>query len=140
MVIFVTSVIDAFRSTQTAVKETLTTCAGQSERETDTIMDKFCVAMDNYFTLPHNEEGMATSRYLIDEHGTLVSQWMNNGLVLLVSMIHHVGKHVLVNRRRPRITVKNKNHLMKVQGNNFRKDIFIPQLVHHYNQWMRGVD
>eukprot|EP00957_Ditylum_brightwellii_P021033 1585100-Ditylum_brightwellii.AAC.1 len=53
MVIFVTSVIDSFQSTQTARKETLTTHAGQSERETDTEMEKFCVAMDNYFTLPH---------------------------------------------------------------------------------------
>eukprot|EP00957_Ditylum_brightwellii_P096204 7328626-Ditylum_brightwellii.AAC.1 len=34
-------------------------------------------------------------RYLIVEHGTLVAQWMDNGLVLLVSTIHHVGKHVL---------------------------------------------
>eukprot|EP00957_Ditylum_brightwellii_P035533 2693917-Ditylum_brightwellii.AAC.1 len=53
MVIFVTSVIDAFQSTQTARKKTLTTCAGQSERETDTNMEKFCVATDNYFTLYH---------------------------------------------------------------------------------------
>eukprot|EP00957_Ditylum_brightwellii_P193987 14774053-Ditylum_brightwellii.AAC.1 len=53
MVIFVTSVIDAFRSTQTARKETLTTRAGQSEKDTDTDMEKFLVAMDNYFTLHH---------------------------------------------------------------------------------------
>eukprot|EP00957_Ditylum_brightwellii_P045962 3486569-Ditylum_brightwellii.AAC.1 len=26
---------------------------GQSERETDTDIEKFCVAVDNYFTLPH---------------------------------------------------------------------------------------
>eukprot|EP00957_Ditylum_brightwellii_P022144 1670440-Ditylum_brightwellii.AAC.1 len=75
-------------------------------------------------------------RSLIDEHGTLVAQWVHNGLVLLVSTIHHVGKYVLVNRRRPRITAKNKTHVMKVRGNNFRMDIFIPLLVHHYNQWM----
>eukprot|EP00957_Ditylum_brightwellii_P059697 4532524-Ditylum_brightwellii.AAC.1 len=29
---------------------------------------------------------------------------------------------------------------MKVWGNNPRKDIYIPLLVHHYNQWMGGVD
>eukprot|EP00957_Ditylum_brightwellii_P042560 3222758-Ditylum_brightwellii.AAC.1 len=64
--------------------------------------------------------------YLISEHGTWVAQWMDNGLVLLVSTIHQVGKHVLLNRRRPQITVKNKNHGMKVWGNNPMKDIYIP--------------
>eukprot|EP00957_Ditylum_brightwellii_P181492 13824822-Ditylum_brightwellii.AAC.1 len=38
---------------KTARKEKLTMCAGQSERETGTEMEKFCVVMDNYFTLPH---------------------------------------------------------------------------------------
>eukprot|EP00957_Ditylum_brightwellii_P144596 11014569-Ditylum_brightwellii.AAC.1 len=53
MVIFVTSVIDTFQCTQTARKETLKTHVGQSERDTDTDMEKFYVTMDNNFTLPH---------------------------------------------------------------------------------------
>eukprot|EP00957_Ditylum_brightwellii_P044868 3403202-Ditylum_brightwellii.AAC.1 len=59
-------------------------CAGQSERKTDRDMEKFCKATENYFTLPQK-----WNRYLIDEHGTLAAQWMDNGLVLLVSTIHH---------------------------------------------------
>eukprot|EP00957_Ditylum_brightwellii_P145621 11087665-Ditylum_brightwellii.AAC.1 len=172
MVIFVTSIIDTIQSTQTARKKTLTIHVGQSKRETDTDMEKFYVAMDNYFILPHvikhlrkNGIGVVGTtrmrkglpppglrntqarnfdfnefRYLIDEHGILVAQWMDNGLVLLVSTIHHVGKHVLVNRERPRITARNENHMMKVWGNNFRMDIFIPLLVYHYNKWMGCVD
>eukprot|EP00957_Ditylum_brightwellii_P004197 319617-Ditylum_brightwellii.AAC.1 len=42
-------------------------------------------------------------------------------------------------RRRPSLTVKNKDHdIMKVWGNNPRKGI--PLLVCHYNQWMGGID
>eukprot|EP00957_Ditylum_brightwellii_P080989 6160492-Ditylum_brightwellii.AAC.1 len=38
---------------KTTWKEKLATHAGQSEKETDIEMEKFCVAMDNYFALPH---------------------------------------------------------------------------------------
>eukprot|EP00957_Ditylum_brightwellii_P170747 12996419-Ditylum_brightwellii.AAC.1 len=86
--------------------------AGKSEREADTDMEKFCVAMGNYFTLPHvikhlrnNGIGAVETarkrkgwpppgicntqakqcdfndfRYLINEHGALVAQWIDNGL------------------------------------------------------------
>eukprot|EP00957_Ditylum_brightwellii_P141261 10762621-Ditylum_brightwellii.AAC.1 len=79
-------------------------------------------------------------RYLVDDYGTLVVRWMDNGLVLVVSTMHPVGKCVLVNRRRPRITVKNKAHVKQVWGNQYRTDIYIPALIRHYNQWMGGVD
>eukprot|EP00957_Ditylum_brightwellii_P051310 3890180-Ditylum_brightwellii.AAC.1 len=71
-------------------------------------------------------------KYLIDEHRSLVAQWMDNALVLLVSTIHHTGKHVLVNRRRPYVTVKNKDHVLQDWGNNFKMEVCIPLLVHHY--------
>eukprot|EP00957_Ditylum_brightwellii_P180985 13788014-Ditylum_brightwellii.AAC.1 len=53
-------------------------------------------------------------RHLIDEHETLVAQWVYNDLVLLVSTINYEGLHVLVNRRRPHVTVRNKEHVAKV--------------------------
>eukprot|EP00957_Ditylum_brightwellii_P076467 5811603-Ditylum_brightwellii.AAC.1 len=65
---------------------------------------------------------------------------MDNGLVLLVSTLHTVGNSVKVDRRKTRITVKNKKHVEKVWGNAHRKDIFIPLLVHHHNQWIGRVD
>eukprot|EP00957_Ditylum_brightwellii_P167034 12716318-Ditylum_brightwellii.AAC.1 len=97
-------------------------------------MDKFCLAMDNYFTLlqlvkylRNNGIGVVGTarmrkwwlptglrKYLIDEHGTLVEQWMDNGLVLLVSTLHKVGNRTLVNRRRPRVTINNRWHVDKV--------------------------
>jgi len=65
---------------------------------------------------------------------------MDNGLVLLVSTLHSVGNSIKANRRKPRITLKNKAHVEKVWGKKHRVEILIPLLVHHYNQWMGGVD
>eukprot|EP00957_Ditylum_brightwellii_P150607 11467337-Ditylum_brightwellii.AAC.1 len=53
-------------------------------------------------------------RYLVDDKGTLVATWMDNGLVLVVSTIHYVGASVKVNRRRPHLTFKNKGHVLQV--------------------------
>eukprot|EP00957_Ditylum_brightwellii_P068461 5197816-Ditylum_brightwellii.AAC.1 len=135
-------------------------------------MDKFCMAMDNYFTLPQvvkrlrdrgigvvgtammgkgwpaqalrktkkNECNFSNFRYLVDDNGTLVASWIDNGLVLVVSTIHHIGVSVKVNRRRSRLIVKNKGHVLQVWGSNHRADIYIPLFIHHYNQWMGGVD
>jgi len=79
-------------------------------------------------------------RYLIDDDGTLIAKWMDNGLVLLVSTLHAVGHSIKVDRRKPRMTLKNKKHVEAVWGNAHRAEILIPLLVHHYNQWMGGVD
>eukprot|EP00957_Ditylum_brightwellii_P023743 1791399-Ditylum_brightwellii.AAC.1 len=67
-------------------------------------------------------------RYLIDDTSTLIGKWMDN------------GNSLKVDRRKPCITVKNKKHVKKVWENTHRKEICIPLLVHHYNQWMGGVD
>ena len=77
---------------------------------------------------------------MIDEYGTLVAKWMDNGLVLCVSTLHQVGKSICMKRKRPRITVKNKNHVSKVWGNSSIANIFIPQMIDDYNHWMGGVD
>eukprot|EP00957_Ditylum_brightwellii_P004779 364348-Ditylum_brightwellii.AAC.1 len=79
-------------------------------------------------------------RYLVDEQGTLVAQCMDNGLVLVVSTLHHMGKQVLVDRRRPRVTVKNQKHVSKVWGTKSKTDIYIPLLIHNDNHWMGDVD
>eukprot|EP00957_Ditylum_brightwellii_P198653 15140694-Ditylum_brightwellii.AAC.2 len=65
---------------------------------------------------------------------------MDNGLVLVVSTIHHVGSSAKVNRRRPHLTLKNKRHVPQVWRSKPRTEIYPPLLIHHYNQWMGGVD
>eukprot|EP00957_Ditylum_brightwellii_P172032 13096964-Ditylum_brightwellii.AAC.1 len=54
---------------------------------------------------------------------------MDNGLVLLVSTLHTVGKSIKVNRRKPCITLKNKGHVEKVWGKVHRVENLIPLLV-----------
>ena len=78
--------------------------------------------------------------HCIDEHGTLLGRWMDNGLVFCVSTLHHVGKTIMRTRKRPRKTVKNMQHVDKVWGDGAKKDIHIPSLIDDYNHWMGGVD
>ena len=86
-----------------------------------------------------NEANFNDFNYMVED-GTLLARWMDNGLVFCVSTLHKVGKTVLRNRRRPRITDKNKNHVREVWGDEGSKPIFIPQLIDDYNHWMGGVD
>jgi len=44
-----------------------------------------------------------------DEFGSLVTRWMDNGLVFMVSTVHRIGKEVKRILKRPRITTLNKN-------------------------------
>eukprot|EP00957_Ditylum_brightwellii_P136580 10415304-Ditylum_brightwellii.AAC.1 len=57
-----------------------------------------------------NEFNFNDFRYLVDDQGTLVAQWMDNGIVLLVSTLHTPGKYILAKRRRPRVTMRNSRH------------------------------
>eukprot|EP00957_Ditylum_brightwellii_P023744 1791400-Ditylum_brightwellii.AAC.1 len=52
MVLFVSSIVDQFREKQRQRKRKLATRASDAERELDVEMEKFCLAMDNYFTVP----------------------------------------------------------------------------------------
>eukprot|EP00957_Ditylum_brightwellii_P073648 5596108-Ditylum_brightwellii.AAC.1 len=52
MILFVTSVIDNFREKQKQRLDKTATRVRENEREADVKMDKFYMAMDNYFTLP----------------------------------------------------------------------------------------
>ena len=179
MIQFVSKVLNRFRQTQqdrikkfkernwTRGKFDETKCTDYTHP-----MKKFCLALDNYFTLPKvilalREQGVGivgTARarrnwppkkigkisqdnasfndffYEVDKHGTLVAKWMDNGLVLCVSTLHRAGHNVNRARKRPRVTVKNKNHVSKIWGTESIKKIWIPKLIDDYNHWMGGVD
>eukprot|EP00957_Ditylum_brightwellii_P143904 10965763-Ditylum_brightwellii.AAC.1 len=55
-------------------------------------------------------------RYLVGENDIMMAKWMYNGLVIVMSTIQWVGECVLVNRRMPCVTVKDKQHFIKVWG------------------------
>ena len=78
--------------------------------------------------------------YDVDEYGTLVGRWMDNNFVLCVSTVHKVGQVIKRERRRPRLTDTNKNHVNKIWGNAGKQAIYIPVLIDDYNQLMGGVD
>ena len=78
--------------------------------------------------------------WTVDEHGTLLGRWMDNGLVFVVSTVHKVGRIVKRLRKKPRKTNKNWKHVDEVWGDNGAVEIFIPLLIDNYNHWMGGVD
>ena len=78
--------------------------------------------------------------WTVDEHGTLLGRWMDNGLVFIVSTVHKVGKIVKRLRKKPRKTGKNKRHVDKIWGDKGAVPIFIPVMIDNYNFWMGGVD
>jgi Transposase IS4 len=71
----------------------------------------------------------------------LVARWYDNKDVLLVSTIHQGDESILKNRRRPRVTQDNRQHVHRVWANNaYVMPINIPTMIDHYNHWMGGVD
>lgn len=181
MILFVMKIIDKFKERQ---QERIRGYARANRRENNEgenayqrddvagVMDKFCLGIDNYFSVPKvikklRDMGVGivgTARfrsgwppeilrkvdqtkcefndfhYMLDEQGTLVARWMDNGLVFCVSTLHKVGETILRKRRRPRVTGKNKNHVKAVWGDDGVKAIHIPTLIDDYNHWMGGVD
>ena len=77
---------------------------------------------------------------MVNEFGTLIARWMDNGLVFCVSTIHKPGQIVKRRRKRPRVTMNNRKHVKEVWGENGTAEIFIPLLIDNYNYWMGGVD
>ena len=179
MISFVTRIINRFRKKQEdRMKNHKETIVTRGVNDFDDLIDKthpmkyFCLALDNYFTLPkaifalreQNIGVIGTARgrrnwppseiacieqksatfndfyYCVDQYGTLVAKWMDNGLVLLVSTLHIPGKNVVRARKRPRVTIKNKNHVSRIWGNESVKKISIPKMIDDYNHWMGGVD
>ena len=78
--------------------------------------------------------------WTVDENGTLLGRWMDNGMVFVTSTIHKVGKIIKRNRKKPRKTPKNAKHVDKVWGDKGSVPIFIPKLIYDYNHWMGEVD
>eukprot|EP00957_Ditylum_brightwellii_P094198 7171954-Ditylum_brightwellii.AAC.1 len=52
MVQFVSSIVDRFRENQERRLSKLSTKTSDAERDANVAMDKFCLAMDNSFTVP----------------------------------------------------------------------------------------
>lgn len=78
--------------------------------------------------------------WTIDEFGTLIARWMDNGMVFVVSTVHQVGKMIKRLRKRPRKTEDNRRHVDKVWGDKGCVHVYIPTLIDDYNHWMGGVD
>ena len=178
MILFLIKVIDELKKKQlTRLKkkkgDRVKTRKNQGDLFEDVKMDKFCLAMDNYFTLPKvisslreaNIGIVGTARFrsrtwppkalrmvtkesvnfndfywMVDEYGTLISRWMDNGLVFCVSTLHKPGKIIKRKRKRPRVTQNNRAHVSKIWGDKGATDIYIPTLIDDYNYWMGGVD
>ena len=78
--------------------------------------------------------------WLVDDYGTLVARWKDNGMVLCCSTIHSIGNTILRLRKKPRPTLTNKSHVKEVWGDKGSTNIKIPTLIDDYNHWMGGVD
>ena len=78
--------------------------------------------------------------WTVDEFGTMCARWMDNGLVFCVSTLHKNGYDIKRNRKRPRVTQNNRNHVKDIWGDKGAAEIKIPTLIDDYNHWMGGVD
>ena len=76
----------------------------------------------------------------VDEHGTLIARWVDNGLVFCVTILHKINNTVKRLRKRPRKTINNRRHVDKIWGDEGTKEIYIPTLIDDYSHWMSGVD
>ena len=133
-------------------------------------MQEICLAVDNYFALPKimlllREKGIGvvgTSRFqknwpskklknidnadfnhlycFVDEHGTLVTCWMDNGFVYCVTTLHRIWGIVKRLRKRPHVTQKNRGHVSKIWGDESRMEMLNPTLIGDCNHWIGGVD
>eukprot|EP00957_Ditylum_brightwellii_P172779 13153505-Ditylum_brightwellii.AAC.2 len=83
-----------------------------------------------------NKMQISTFFWTVDEFGTLVAWWMDNGLVFCVTTLSKLEEIVERLMKCPRTTVKNKLHVAKVWGDKGNTHIFIPTLIDDYNHWM----
>ena len=58
----------------------------------------------------------------------------------VLALFTELKKTIKRERKRPRTTVKNKNHINKIWGDNGKVEVYIPTLIDDYNHWMCGVD
>ena len=83
---------------------------------------------------------LTTFFWTIDDSGTLLARWMDNGMVFCVSTMHKAGKDIKRMRKRPRVTKNNRKHVSDIWGEKGATKIRIPTLIDDYNYWMGGVD
>jgi hypothetical protein len=131
---------------------------------------EYIVGMDNYFTFPKVLAGMrrlnvgciGTARYrsgwpptemrqiedprfntvylMNDEKDFKIARWIDNNVVTMVSTVHTGEESVEKDRRKPRLTRTNRNHILPMWGLNAVIRICIPRMIDDYNHWMLGVD
>eukprot|EP00957_Ditylum_brightwellii_P016877 1273058-Ditylum_brightwellii.AAC.1 len=54
--------------------------------------------------------------WTVDDLATFVAHWMDNSMVFMISTVHRMGGAVKCMRWRPRIIVKNKEHVVNIWG------------------------
>jgi len=107
MMLFVTLIIEKFKKKQEErIKQYNTTLRSRKEQTKDIYnrMNKYCIAMDNYFILPKVIEVDAKFNdlyYCVDKYETLVTRWMDNGLVYCVTTLHRIHETVIDRRLQP---------------------------------------
>jgi len=133
-------------------------------------IDKYVIAMDNYFTWqkvvsgltqlrigcvgtsrpernwpPKEIKSIEDTRYntlytMNDKGGFLTCRWIDNNVVTMVTNVHKGDESVERARKRPRKTNTNRRHLEEVWGQRAVVDVHIPKIIDDYNHWMLGVD
>ena len=146
MIMYVLSVISDLKDVQqNRMKDNRRRTRNNGEFN-EIVIEKYCLAMDNYFTLPKiiaklrdmdvgvvgtarfkrnwpqkeiREVTMEKSNFnnffwSVDEHGTLIARWVDNGLVFCVTTLHKINNTVKKLRNRPRKTINNIRHVDKI--------------------------
>lgn len=80
--------------------------------------------------------------YYQKEDGYATVRWVDNNVVRFVTNVHDVESmhRVVTDRKKPRKTDTNKDHIEVVWGSKPRVAIPIPKLVNDYNHFMLAVD
>ena len=164
---YVYAFIPAGRLEDKNIKDTVINLAEQLPKRGEL---SYVIGMDNYFTLPKAIDGcrqanvavVGTARgrrgwppaefkavtddrfntlyHLNDKLNFKIFRWVDNNIVTMVSTVHDGTETIARNRRRPRATATNQNHVNRVWGRNAVKEIEIPKVIDNYNHWMLGVD
>lgn len=131
---------------------------------------KYVIGMDNCFTLPDSVNGLrqlniacvGTARgrrgwppkeikdinddrfntlyHLNDRKDFKICRWIDNNVVTMVSTLHDGSEKIQRQRRHPRITIHNRNHVSTVWGNTPIREIETPGVIDDYTHWMLDVD
>ena len=79
--------------------------------------------------------------HLLSDSGKFqIYRWVDNGVVYMVSSCHDPTATVTRERKRPRVTHRNKANVQKVWGPDYVREIEIPEFVDDYNDAKTGVD